>query len=65
MNNMTKDQLNELIKTSSQKRQRRVRPKVLRAEVMAAQGPDWASMSLVFAVTLVIIPIIITIAMGA
>jgi len=64
MNNMTKDQLNELIKTSSKKRQRRVRPKVLRAEVMAAQGPDWASMSLVFAVTLVIIPIIITIAMG-
>ena len=64
MNNMTKDQLNELIKTSSKKRQRRVRPKVLRAEVMASQGPDWASMSLVFAVTLVIIPIIITIAMG-
>ncbi len=65
MNNMTQDQLNALIKTSSQKRQRRVRPKVLRAEVMASQGPDWASMSLVFAVTLVIIPIIITIAMGA
>ena len=65
MNNMTKDQLNELIKTSSKKRQRRVRPKVLRAEVMASQGPDWASLSLVFAVTLVIIPIIITIAMGA
>ena len=64
MNNMTQDQLNELIKTSSQKRQRRVRPKVLRAEVMASQGPDWASLSLVFAVTLVIIPIIITIAMG-
>ena len=64
MNNMTQDQLNSIIKTSSQKRQRRVRPKVLRAEVMASQGPDWASMSLVFAVTLVIIPIIITIAMG-
>lgn len=64
MNNMTQDQLNELIKTSSKKRQRRVRPKVLRAEVMASQGPDWASLSLVFAVTLVIIPIIITIAMG-
>ena len=64
MNNMTQDQLNALIKTSSKKRQRRVRPKVLRAEVMASQGPDWASMSLVFAVTLVIIPIIITIAMG-
>ena len=65
MNNMTQDQLNALIKTSSQKRQRRVRPKVLRAEVMASQGPDWASMGLVFAVTLVIIPIIVTIAMGA
>jgi hypothetical protein len=65
MNNMTQDQLNSIIKTSSQKRQRRVRPKVLRAEVMASQGPDWASMSLIFAVTLVIIPIIITIAMGA
>ena len=64
MNNMTQDQLNSIIKTSSQKRQRRVRPKVLRAEVMASQGPDWASLSLVFAVTLVIIPIIITIAMG-
>ena len=64
MNNMTQDQLNSIIKTSSKKRQRRVRPKVLRAEVMASQGPDWASMSLVFAVTLVIIPIIVTIAMG-
>ena len=65
MNNMTQDQLNSLIKTSSKKRQRRVRPKILRAEVMASQGPDWASMGLVFAVTLVIIPIIITIVMGA
>ena len=65
MNNMTQDQLNSIIKTSSQKRQRRVRPKVLRAEVMASQGPDWASIGLVFAVTLVIIPIIITIVMGA
>ena len=64
MNNMTQDQLNSIIKSSSKKRQRRVRPKILRAEVMASQGPDWASMGLVFAVALVIIPIIITIAMG-
>ena len=64
MNNMTQEQLNALIKTSSQKRQRRVRPKVLRAENMASQGPDWASMGLVMGVTLVIIPIIVTIGMG-
>ena len=65
MNNMTQDQLNAMLKTSPQKRQRRVRPKVLRAENMTSQGPDWASMGLVFSVTLVIVPIIITIVMGA
>lgn len=65
MNNMTQDQLDVLIKTSSQKRQRRVRPKVLRAEVTPSQGLDWASMGLLFASSLVAIQIIVAIVMGA
>ena len=65
MNNMTQDQLNAMLKTSPQKRQRRVRPKVLRAENMTSQGPDWASMGLLFASSLVAIQIIVAIVMGA